>query len=670
MPAKITPSPAALRARLPALSIRGRIGALTVVPFIAFAVIAGATWNGQRELDGAMDAQARDARTSLVALQLSGDVTVMQFEARRLAQTRAADAAKAYSAGSAKLAADFAALKSVTADDKMASLRFTSLSSLMRRTNDTFAKLVTLVEDLGHTNLEGRTKALEDSAAKIFTLLDAAPEGEHRDTVMRDFQAIRQSELEFRVNGVEAIYKGINAKLGALADSSGVILLPGDVRDPLLEAIAAYGKALRNWADDVSDIRLQALAIEDLFTALQSAIEGFRRGAEDAQSEAAAELLRSKSATLTTILGAIGAAALLTLLMSMLVGRSITAPLGRLSATMQRLASGDTDVEVPQAALRDEIGAMARNVLVFRDNAVERERLTDAEGRETIARRRRAEAVDELVSGFGQAVDAVLDELRHAAAGLGQAAGSMDQVAAQVSHESQAAGGAASNAADNVTTAAGAAEELAASIREIAGQASKSTIVARNAAGEAQRTVETMASLAQAATRIGEVVGLIQAIAGQTNLLALNATIEAARAGEAGKGFAVVAAEVKSLATQTARATEDIAAQINAIQHASGDAVVAIERVNDTIAEMSQIAASVSAAVEEQSAAVGSIAEGVERASGEARNGAAAMASAGRSAEGALGTARDVAAFADALSSQAQRLDDEVARFLDAVRAA
>ena len=216
---------------------------------------------------------------------------------------------------------------------------------------------------------------------------------------------------------------------------------------------------------------------------------------------------------------------------------------------MERLATGDTSVDIPATDAKDEIGAMARTVIVFRDNALEREQLAVTQEKSVRERERRAETIAAMIAGFESTIDAVARQ----GARRGGTAGdrrprALNGAADAVSAQSSAAEERVGAASTNVAAAATSAEELAASIGEIAGQAATSTEVASRAVAEAQRTVETMSQLAGAATRIGEVIGLIQAIAGQTNLLALNATIEAARAGEAGRGFAVVASEVKSLA--------------------------------------------------------------------------------------------------------------------------
>src|SRR3954447_12459815 len=367
----------------PAISIQMRIGLLCVVPVIAFAVIAGTSWSDQRKLDTASTLFAEQATTARLALLLSADVTTMQYEARRLAQTHAKDAAKTYTDTGAKFASDFGLLKTAAASDKFASARFAPVDSAMRRINITFSKLVTAVDSIGHGPDEGLTRDVEKTARAVEDLIAGAPGGAHRGAVERAFESIGQGELQFRVTGQDQGYAATAKELDELAASSDLILLPGDSRDALLTALQTYGKKLGNWAQDLSDTRLQSLAIEDQFKALLASIEGFRSSSEQAQVAAASALQVTRGQMLTTILVVIAIAAILTALLSFFVGRSITAPLRRLSVTMQTLASGRTDVDVPQASLRDEVGAMARTVLVFRDNAAERERLAAAEASET-----------------------------------------------------------------------------------------------------------------------------------------------------------------------------------------------------------------------------------------------------------------------------------------------
>ncbi|TQF77340.1 HAMP domain-containing protein [Elioraea sp. Yellowstone] len=390
--------------------------------------------------------------------------------------------------------------------------------------------------------------------------------------------------------------------------------------------------------------------------------------AETAAAEAEAEASRS----FAVMAGATGLGLVLALALAWAVGaRGIAAPVRAAAARLKTLAEGDTDSPIPGVGRKDEAGEIAAAMAVFRDNLMRtREMQAEIARRDEEARQERRRAMLAAADRFEAEVGSVVKGVAASATELEATATGMAAGAEETSRQVTAVAAAAEQASANVQTVAAAAEELAASIAEISRQVAESTRIASEAVAEATRTNATVESLAASAQRIGEVVRLINDIAGQTNLLALNATIEAARAGEAGKGFAVVASEVKNLASQTAKATEEIGGQIAAVQGETGRVVEAIRAIGGTIEKISAIAASIAAAVEQQGAATQEIARNVQQAAAGTGSVTANIASVNEAAASSGAAAAQVQSAAGELSRGAETLRAQVERFLAEMKAA
>jgi methyl-accepting chemotaxis protein len=372
-----------------------------------------------------------------------------------------------------------------------------------------------------------------------------------------------------------------------------------------------------------------------------------------------------------TIAGMI-AAVVLALLIGFVVARGITRPMGRLTATMHELASGNIEAEIPGTDRKDEVGIIAKAVLAFKDNlradAARRQAAEEATKQAEAAERRRH--MLDLADRFEQSVGGVVATVSTSAGELKTTAQAMSEVAEETSRQSTVVAAAAEEMTQNVQTVASATEELSASISEISNQVTESNRIVNDAVRQANQTNDEVKSLAEAAQKIGDVVRLINDIAGQTNLLALNATIEAARAGEAGKGFAVVASEVKTLATQTGKATDEIAGQVRAIQDATQRSVGAIGSITETISRVSEISTAIASAVEEQGAATQEISRNVQQAAQGTTEVSSNIGGVTAAAEQTGTAAGQVLSSAGALQKNGTELKSQVDEFLRTVRAA
>lgn len=427
------------------------------------------------------------------------------------------------------------------------------------------------------------------------------------------------------------------------------------------------GIYLGDYEDVVTFFNEQALANE---TMISSALTVGAEISDVKADQKSAMTTQKNQSTLFIVVGS-ATALVLGVIFAFFISRSITSPLSYITQNMRRLADGDTSIVLKNRRLKNEIGNLSRAMGVFLDKTIEMDRMREEQKqKEHQAEAEKREAMQKMADQFETSVGEVVEQVSSAVGEMQSSSEAMGTTAEETTRQAAAVAAASEEASANVQTVASAAEELSGSITEISRQVNHASEVARAAVEEAEETNERIKGLAEAAQKIGDVVALITDIADQTNLLALNATIEAARAGDAGKGFAVVASEVKNLANQTAKATEEIGSQIGGIQTSTQEAVAAIEGIGKIISEIDEVNSGIASAVEQQGAATQEIARNVEQAAAGTHEVSSNITGVSKAATDTGLAALQIKAATSDLSKQSEVLRSEVGRFLTSVRAA
>jgi methyl-accepting chemotaxis protein len=447
--------------------------------------------------------------------------------------------------------------------------------------------------------------------------------------------------------------------------------LPYEVQEKISLNLNRYSHDFADWVGGARDVARAEADIMKTFSGFEPLVVEALKEIDRLAAVADASEMALRDAMKMRMASALALAALVMCALSLLLGRAISQPISAMTSALTKLASGDFNVVLPGLHRHDEIGEMAGAARIFKDSMIETERLRAEQLADQQAQslQRRDERL-RLASGFQDAVGSIVDKLSSEATELEAAASTLTRTAETTLELSGVVSGASSEASGNIRSVAAAIEQMTSSVGEIGRQVLESSSIAQSAVEHAKTTDARITALSQAAGRIGDVVKLITGIAEQTNLLALNATIEAARAGDAGRGFAVVAQEVKALAAQTAKATEEIDVQISGMQSATRESVEAIKQIGAVILRISEVSGMIAAAVEEQNAATREIARNVQMASSGAAQVGGAIADVHQGAADTGSASGQVLSSAQSLSGQASQLKLEVDNFLASIRAA